>query len=506
MSSPRAALEIERLGPALERLATFGGVSRASVTSPWLELVGVAVEVEGEWVARTSWLEPALPAHDASQLLRRTVIRDPLYRLHLDAVLGFVLTSIATDKRWARLEELLVGRAAAFAPRFVALLEWLARHRDCRAWELGANDWEALVTPDHREAFAAWDRVVWGTAEATSLFTVLLDLYLPCLDQPVFVADSRPLVAKLVHAAQSGEGVLLASAESTELDRLIAEGTPARWRATTGDTIVASLVLPCVVSAADLQSTPSTEAERLPATVRRSSSTAHENILAASLWELRPGHDVACMGARHQQWPEHADPSIPTGRQLPIRADLLALGKRRADSAEADAALQTLAAHPVHGLLLQVFLLEALDRELGAESLVLAPPTQGGDVQELEANTRVLYRPPEQHGEPMREMRTLGSLDETLDRIAVAIGLRRALATYRAGIWSYVLSLFRSAKLVIAQYDRWALTAHCLDRLHGGGMMASVIRKGKDLRDQMHGALQALWETAAAEGLGMVTP
>ncbi|MEQ9078264.1 MAG: hypothetical protein RLP09_30635 [Sandaracinaceae bacterium] len=503
MSSPRAALEIEQLGPMLERLATFGGVSIASGTAPWLELVGVAVEADGEWVARTSWLEPALPARDADQLLQRTVIRDPLYRLHLDAVLGSVLTSIADGKRWARLEELLAGRAAPFAPRFVALLEWLSRRQNCRASELGNDAWKALVAADHREAFAAWDRVVWGTAETTSLFTVLVDLYLPCLDQPVFVADSRPVLAKLVHAARSDEGVLCAAADGTELDQLIAEGTPARWRATTGDTIVASLVLPCVASAADLLSTPSTEAERLPVAVRRSSSTAHEPGLAMSLWALDAGHDVACVGARQQQWPEDADPSIPEGRQLPARPDLLALAKRRADSPEADAALQSLAAHPVHGLLLQVFLLEALDRELGAETLVLAPPTVG-DVQDLEANTQVLYRPPQQRGESLREMRTVGNLDEALDRIALAVGLRRALAPYRVGIWSFLLSLFRDAKLVTAQYDRWALAAHCLDRLHGGGMMAGVIRKGKDLRDLMHLALQALWEEAATQDVGMV--
>jgi hypothetical protein len=59
------------------------------------------------------------------------------------------------------------------------------------------------------------------------------------------------------------------------------------------------------------------------------------------------------------------------------------------------------------------------------------------------------------------------------------------------------LALFVSLGLVSlsASKDRWILHADVLDRLHGGGLMSGVLRRGKGVRDRIRSHLQNLWAT-----------
>jgi hypothetical protein len=158
------------------------------------------------------------------------------------------------------------------------------------------------------------------------------------------------------------------------------------------------------------------------------------------------------------------------------------------------------------GFWFQLLLLEALDRELGDETLILAPPVDRR-VSDIEAATLVLYRPRKQQdssSENNRRVATLGLLDEVLTRLSRELGLHPLplVINTSAGIWSFSLRMLRNAQLVKDRYDRWVLHPDALDRLHGGGLMKDVIRRGKHFRDQrLHGVLKTLWaqQTADAE-------
>src|SRR5881397_419788 len=123
--------DIEQVLPTLETLATHGGARPVSDHVAWLRSVGAAVASPGtDWaVPSSTWLEAATPARDRLDVLRRTVIRDPGYRAHLDLALSSVLFAIGITERWRRFEELVRGPFLIFAPRFVQLLEWLERLR-----------------------------------------------------------------------------------------------------------------------------------------------------------------------------------------------------------------------------------------------------------------------------------------------------------------------------------------------------------------------------------------
>jgi hypothetical protein len=155
--------------------------------------------------------------------------------------------------------------------------------------------------------------------------------------------------------------------------------------------------------------------------------------------------------------------------------------------------------HLLFGFLLQVLLLEALDRELGEETLVLAPPTDRR-VDDIEGATHVLYRPRRTTTDGAvavrQEAYDLGALDLVFDEFAKAIGIRRIVYAYRGadlGPWSRALRIMRSAELVVGLHDRWSIAPHVLDRLHGGGMMTTVIRRGRQFRERLHSELCVMW-------------
>jgi hypothetical protein len=173
--------------------------------------------------------------------------------------------------------------------------------------------------------------------------------------------------------------------------------------------------------------------------------------------------------------------------------------RARRDSPDADEALLTLSHHLLFGFLLQVLLVESLDRELGEETLVLAPPTDRR-VDDIEGATHVFYRPRRlvagDGSSSQPESYELGTLDDVFSELARAVGIISIFHAYQGndlGPWSRALRLLRSAELVVGLHDRWSIAPHVLDRLHGGGMMTAVIRRGRQFRDRIHSELLQMW-------------
>jgi len=195
-----------------------------------------------------------------------------------------------------------------------------------------------------------------------------------------------------------------------------------------------------------------------------------------------------------QPWPaeEHCRRrSLPDGTHLRELAS--SRPARRGDRDVGDDALRALSEHPLHGFWLQLLLLEALDRELGEETVLLAPPTHAV-VDDVEGSTRVFYRPRPDSRFHDRALLELGQLDEVLIRAAAALGVRSAGAIGHAeGPWSLGLSMLAQVGIVQTRHDRWTMSTHVLDRLHGGGLMSSVIRRGKAFRERLHGVLEGIW-------------
>ena len=105
-------LESTNLGQTIEHLVVFGGVRVSPEVRAWLLGCGAArtTEVASEWlVPSLPYMRTVLPARDRLDLFRRTAIRDPRYRLHLDLTLAKVLQIISKSERWGRFEGLAFG-------------------------------------------------------------------------------------------------------------------------------------------------------------------------------------------------------------------------------------------------------------------------------------------------------------------------------------------------------------------------------------------------------------
>ncbi|OJH38240.1 hypothetical protein [Cystobacter ferrugineus] len=513
--------DIEQLAPTLETLATYGGGRPASEHISWLRDVGAAVEDPTAWTLPSIvWLEAVAPARDRLDVLRRTAIRDPGYRAHLDLSLASVLSTIGSAERWKRFEELIQGPLLPFAPRFVQLLEWLERWRGQRCRMFDASVWqdaEELVAGGDGKTFAAWDQKLWGAGGNTAtLFPLLQDQYVPLLEHPVhFSLDAlqldqkaETLLRSLVEAARRGEGVGTTVSQQGTIDVLLRAGVPLRLYAV-GAQVTAALVGAVSISAKtepdlELQGSRSF-AFALPEHALRSCAwdSAQHAKATARFWEWAESSGQDAVGFlsvddQLRTWPEQRAEAPPWG-QLPVAASLRGMARARRESPEVDEALLALANHLLFGFVLQLLLVEALDRELGEETLVLAPPTDRR-VDDIEGATHVFYRPrgvTSAEGASLRQdSYDLGTLDSVFGELAKSVGIRSIAYAYRGtdlGPWSRALRIMRSAELVVGLYDRWSIAPHVLDRLHGGGMMTTVIRRGRQFRERLHSELHLMW-------------
>lgn len=472
-ASSRPPRDLPGLEQALVDLAVRGHAASLPGEAAWFEQVGIAMREGDRWLAHPDWLACALPAPSAKDLTVRTLLRDPWYRLHIDVAVAAVCRAIGSSERWKRLDELLAGPLRALAPRVASLLARAATTETDTSWD-------------------AADTYCWGHSGAADvLFPLLVASAATWHATPVYLHDAPAKLVHLVVATSAGEGLRLDVGEAQDL----LDGAAPVWVRALGDgTTEVTLTAPVHVAwpgdAPDVATHPFSLGAPAAARVR-SALVSPAGLGTSSFWvALEDGvrsHAFAGTAAG-TEWPDNA--GLPKSQALLdlVRARPSGLGR----TDEADAALFRLADHPLYGLWLQLLLLEALDRELGEETLLFAiPPGSHGHVQ-------VLYRPRTQRGEARASMRDLGGLDAVLDRVARGVGLTTvgALGEVR-GTWTLGLGLLGQVGLVQQAGERWALSGHVLDRLHGGGLMTGVIRRGKRIRETLHTVLNGLWE---AEG------
>ncbi len=500
VASPPPAKDLDALQDLLVELALGGLPEKAPLFRGWLEGVGIAQAAEdGHLTPTEDWLSCALPAPSPADLLTRTLLRDPLYRLHVDVLVTMVVAAVGVSGRWQRLEDLLFGDLASLAPRISALLDGAQPHdQPARAWSEVA--WRVL-DPLPREVSGRLDERCWGmSGSAEAMFPILRKRYPQLASVPVFIHAADAVIGATIAAASTGEGVRLPRARKTDLVESLYRGVPLWWRALADGNLEVTLSSPCRArSERDERSTvvPRPFSRGVPDLARLGSAVVPTSTSdkPAAFWEIAECTRVglAFVGSENaDSWPSDDDASR---RGLPPRERLLDLihAPQRGQSDLPADAVRRLANHPLFGFWLQMLLIEALDRELGEETVLLAPPTHAL-VEDVAGGTRVYYRPRPGTGAAGRPALELGPLDEVMTKVAGALAVQTAGVLGKAcGPWSMGLTLLARVGLAQTRHDRWALSTHALDRLHGGGLMTGVIRRGKGFRERLHDVLEGLW-------------
>ena len=510
--------DIQELEKVIDRMVIRGG---AYVPAKWqylLQRLGVADCTDcGEWMWPTEhFLCSALPARDSSDLLRRAMIRDPKYRLHVDLSVCSVIHSVAIAERWARLEEILFGPYKPLMPRVAQILAWRCVSADRSARNLTGRDWEQ-ASKDHGDAaFAPWDRYLWGEdRNVADLFSLLLDLYVPLANQPCFLHPDSPmscvLIASLIRAARDGEGIVVAESLGSQLAELQDQGLPIRCERRISGTVMAYAVgaIACIANETERVGEPCSIAAGIPLAAKESCLLGATECPRSSPTPLAGAQQRLAIVSIEQdavRWPARDLPDAPLWLPLPGTEVLASAAKRRSDSQDADLALDQLARHPLYGFLLQLFLLEALDSELGEETLAFAlPQNRKLETPEAWAETKMLYRPRAQRRElgdaERKGFLVLGSLDDVLPTIAHEVGIGGVAVPYRmcGAPWSRAIYLMSTAGVIDGRPDRWilAMTNFILDRFHSGTLMKDFIRGGRAIRDQIQSVLLTLWHEKA---------
>lgn len=505
-------VDLSLLQNDLHFLAVHGRAQVNPVHKDWLHATGAVQSAPGTTCcfAVREWLNATLPAEDERDLVRRTLLRDPLYRLYVDGMVASVLQKIGATARWARFEQLLTGTLMPFAPRLVALMEWQSMLKQKPPYELDLADWQRTDVYD-LPLFAKWDEWNWGDCgDAAKMFPLLEALYIPLIGLPVFFpsesdAACNGLLAGLAEAARQGEGIRIMESEAGLLC-LAQTGVPLRLRQTQQNGNIAFLVGAITVgSDAAPAFTPEDCGNDIPEHARQSSRMHTDREGGeVSVFQLSDGKPCVAfldVDVRSRAWPEKWEGASPENLALPTLSALRALVKTQRQEQGMEADLETLSRHALYGFLLQVLLLEALDRELGEESLLIAS-RENAEFEDSAPEIRILYRTRAGAEGPMerREMVELGALDPVMNAIAKRLGLEKVYMSYRTGegAWSFALRLMRTADMVQGGPERWTLAEHILDRLHAGGLMTRVIRRGHEFRECLHVALTELHECRLA--------
>jgi hypothetical protein len=522
-------IHITNVLPILSALATRGAVRANCEYAEWLLAIGAAFADESqEWLyADPHWIRTVAPASDNNVFLRRTAIRDPTFRFHLDLMLSEVLETIGEACRWERLEELLFARFIPFAARFAQVLDYaISRCAGSRPW---VPSLRAKIERDHEAVFAQWDRELWGEApnSAAGFFPLLTDFYLPLVSDPVNVnavrhrveESSAALLASAIRAAQNGQCCLLSSEVEPRLNPLFKLGLPVRcWppdpkspdrRLRLGIVAPVRLVWSGRLGApGEGAFVPTAPLMRAQDCCVHAAEIRNPALSARGFWGA--GVEVPVLafpGFRFEdRWPDSAS-EAPVGLRIPKAEDFLHLGLSAKRSPEVDSGLQELSSHLLFGFLLQLLLIEALDRELGFETISFtATNTKIDRIDSPEV--RVLYRPPlDDAGHPDgndREFYDLGDLQTVTDKLASTLGISRTPQlsdTCDREFWISALNSLQQIGIVTVSVssNRWSLSIEALDRLHSGSLMPRVIRAGKLVRDCLRDELNGMWKQVAYE-------
>ena len=150
--------------------------------------------------------------------------------------------------------------------------------------------------------------------------------------------------------------------------------------------------------------------------------------------------------------------------------------------------MEQLSVHPFYGFILQVFLIEALDRELGKENIVFALKTNTKlDDVSVWAEAQVMVQENPETG--LSGLTTVGMIDDVLSSVGKVHGLHSIITPYQlpvGGPWSTAMALLNSVSL-IDETPEWTLTLNpvVFDRLHRGTLMKQVIRGGREFREHL---------------------
>jgi len=494
--SPVWPEDLDALQAALAELAVGGVIAPPPGIRGWLASTGVTrTSADAHLRADDDWLAWSLPSATDDELMLRTLLRNPLYRLHLDLQLAEVVAAMGRSSRWARLEGLVFGELAVLAPRLAALIDFA--RTESGGWP--PDYWRSLdlVPPG---IAAELDKRCWGISGGPeTLFPILCARYPAFAPVPVFFRAADPLVISIIAAAATGEAVRVAAESRTDLAVLARQGLPV-WSRAIGDGLLeVTLSAPCRLRGGQGESEGHPCSYGVPALVRAGSTllAVAPGDVGTSFWQIAgtrtPGS--AFLGTSHRDaWPSDSQAAcrgLPRGEDLAnlVRARRFEPGARD----PADDALRSLSDHPLYGFWIQVLLLEALDRELGEETLLITPPVHA-IVDDPEAAAPIYYRPRSDAARQARAMRRLGTQDDIMTQLAVAVGLRPiAVLGDAAGPWSMALALLVRVGVAQTRHDRWALSTHVLDRLHGGGLMTGVIRRGREFRERLHAVLEDIW-------------
>jgi hypothetical protein len=511
-------LESNNLAEAIEHLVVFGGVSVSPEVQAWLVGCGAArtTPAASEWlVPSLPYMRTILPARDCQDLFRRTAIRDPKYRLHLDLALAKVLQIIARSERWGRFEELAFGVLKPLSQRLLALLEWVADHAGQPASALGDVHWqqfEAEICGDSASSFQRLDDQLWGHArDAAGLFPLIEELYLPLAGHPVYFelfGLHAQVMSSLVHAARVDDGIEVSGDELAACEELRRLGAPILLKpGSRFCTLIGRVELSLVEHESPTSLPIKTAALGVPAIAKE--STMHPATSEVSWLQVpqdkAPAGRVPFVSASLEsgKWPENQPQGAPSWARLPESDALLetTLLKKSSDHEDAVIAIDR---HPLYGLLLQFLISEALDRELGDETLLIAPPLDKVG-PETEWGTSVLYRPSSKVDVGKRSESvgylSLGTLDSVMNRVASELSLESIPLPYSIDhyrLWSWGIHLLIDIKVVVGQRDRWALSSSLHDRLYTGKLMGHVLRDRREVRQVIHRVLRGMWDEAAS--------
>ena len=514
---------IYNLERTVTELVTSGAADIPAELHPLLSSLGVAAELEGQngWMAvALPFAQSALPVESASMLLRRVCLRDAKYRLLLDLSIAQIVQNIGRGERWTRLEELLIGPLNRMGSRLHQLMRWTSQSHSVAPHKLQDSHWELMKSTlmgDCMDGYRAWHQLLWGeTRNGIDLFGALVTLYAPLCATPIHVRPAlqegmteacTSLLIALTEAAEGEQGIILESNERPQIDAMLRFGIPVAVRPHDHGHDLCHL---CgrVEVVFDNGMVPA-EAGRhavpggLPQ-VAKLSTVVPAAAFAPGLSECMPwccSVTVCSTTDIPARWPE-APPELPSVYcSIPTRDCLLQVGVSEKASPLVAPGLLKLAGHPVFGLLLQVLLMEALDRELGDATLILTPPLDR-HVEDIHEATSVLYRPSHRDDTPATPgFLRLGSLDDVLTQLGGEVGLRQIRLPFEAQgqLWSYAFSMMADAGLTHGTTDRWSIHPDLLDRLHSGALMRQVIRDRKGLREQLHEILTSMWRNASEE-------
>lgn len=487
---------VSGLSDCLCKLAWFGHAPFEPPLGEWLEFLGVARAHGKRLQATEDWVAGALPAHTTKDLARRVAFRDPAYRLHLDFILARVLARMARDGRTAKISDYLAGKLSHLAPRLAWLLSLVPDPRADAQWSDLEDKW---LHPFLQTCFATWDTDLFGDVlgGAEQLFPLIVDIYGPVAHEPVYARaaslglkpEQAALLAELVGAAREREAVALADKDLKALHDLAQHfHLPIRlWKKISGLRACAALVTPLRLltpTPKDSRGSQVPSPVALPVSLKESSLVPEDVLLNGNSLSRAALEDV-----RAGAFPQFDLNAANVTDCLRFRAG--------SDKAE----FQWTFDHPLFGLILQFFLVEAFGRELQDDCLNILYIGNPESPESID----IYFRPESRDTRFVR----LGQFDETMRSLASALNIFTVpppVDSAASQPWLRALLLLLQGGLILSRSGEYMVSDDLFDALHGEAFMKRVLRDGNPIRDRITATLKRLYaQTAPTEAAAPVT-